>query len=98
MERDGCSLKRTRDRPARVCALIMAVRFEKQDAIGYVILDRPPAKSYDRAFMDELDAAIEAARSHDAVRPIAGHHAALFPVRAARSVSRASSAGRGRSS
>src|SRR5207249_5327134 len=70
MERDGCSLKRTRDRPARVCALIMAVRFEKQDAIGYVILDRPPANSYDRAFMEELDAAIESARSDDAVRSI----------------------------
>src|SRR5438034_105927 len=70
MERDGCSLKRTRDRPARVCALIMAVRFEKQDAIGYVILDRPPANSYDRAFMEELDAAIESAHSDDAVRSI----------------------------
>src|SRR5436309_6977995 len=70
MERDGCSLKRTRDRPARVCALIMAVRFEKQDAIGHIILDRPPANSYDRAFMEELDAAIESARSDDAVRSI----------------------------
>ena len=48
----------------------MAVRFEKQDAIGYVILDRPPANSYDRAFMEELDAAIESARSDDAVRSI----------------------------
>src|SRR5206468_11660196 len=88
MERDGCSLKRTRDRPARVCALIMAVRFEKQDAIGYVILDRPPANSYDRALMEELDAAIESARSDDAVRPTVVRSASetLFSAGAAASV------------
>ena len=48
----------------------MAVRFEKQDAIGHIVLDRPPANSYDRAFMEELDAAIESARSDDQVRSI----------------------------
>src|SRR6266581_4771565 len=48
----------------------MAVRLEKQDAIGHIILDRPPANSYDRAFMDELDAAIEAARSDDGIKAI----------------------------
>src|SRR5947208_13219825 len=48
----------------------MAVRFEKQDSIGHVVLDRPPANSYDNAFMDELDAAIEEARRDDAVRAI----------------------------
>src|SRR6267143_3069543 len=48
----------------------MAVRFEKQDSIGHVVLDRPPANSYDKAFMDELDAAIEAARREDAVKAI----------------------------
>jgi enoyl-CoA hydratase/carnithine racemase len=48
----------------------MAVRFEKQDAIGHIILDRPPANSYDRAFMEELDAAIESARSDEQVRSI----------------------------
>ena len=48
----------------------MAVRFEKQDAIGHIILDRPPANSYDRDFMEELDAAIESARADDAVRSI----------------------------
>src|SRR2546421_5593242 len=48
----------------------MAVRFEKQDSIGHVVLDRPPANSYDKAFMDELDAAIEEARRDDAVRAI----------------------------
>ncbi|HET9809294.1 MAG TPA: enoyl-CoA hydratase/isomerase family protein [Candidatus Limnocylindria bacterium] len=48
----------------------MAVRLEKQDAIGHIVLDRPPANSYDRAFMEELDAAIEEARKDDGVRAI----------------------------
>ena len=48
----------------------MAVRLLKQDAIGHVVLDRPPANSYDRAFLDELDAAIEDARRDDAVKAI----------------------------
>jgi enoyl-CoA hydratase/carnithine racemase len=48
----------------------MAVRLETQDAIGHIVLDRPPANSYDRVFMEELDAAIEAARKDDAVRAI----------------------------
>src|SRR3989454_1437303 len=48
----------------------MAVRLEKQDAIGHVVLDGPRANSYDRAFLDELDAAIEEARRDDAVKAI----------------------------
>jgi len=48
----------------------MAVRLEKQDAIGHIVLDRPPANSYDRAFLDELDAAIESAKSDSAVKAI----------------------------
>src|SRR5881628_880860 len=48
----------------------MAVRLETQDAIGHIILDRPPANSYDREFMEELDAAIEAARSDDGIKAI----------------------------
>ena len=48
----------------------MAVRFETQDAIGHIVLDRPPANSYDRAFMEELDAAIEEAGKDDAVKAI----------------------------
>jgi enoyl-CoA hydratase/carnithine racemase len=48
----------------------MAVRLEKQDSIGHVVLDRPPANTYDRAFLDELDAAIEEARRDDAVKAI----------------------------
>ena len=48
----------------------MAVRFEKQDSIGHIVLDRPPANSYDRAFMEELDTAAEAARTDDEVKAI----------------------------
>src|SRR5216117_3328802 len=48
----------------------MAVRLEKQDAIGHIVLDRPPANSYDREFMEELDAAIEGARSDDGIKAI----------------------------
>ena len=48
----------------------MAVRLEKQDSIGHIVLDRPPANSYDKAFMQELDAAIEEARRDDAVKAI----------------------------
>jgi enoyl-CoA hydratase/carnithine racemase len=48
----------------------MAVRFEKQDTIGHIVLDRPPANSYDGAFVEELDAAIEEAHKDDAVKAI----------------------------
>jgi enoyl-CoA hydratase/carnithine racemase len=48
----------------------MAVRFEKQDAIGHIVLDRPPANSYDRAFMEELETAIDAAAKDDEVKAI----------------------------
>jgi len=46
------------------------VRLEKQDSVGHIILDRPPANSYDPAFMQDLDAAIEEARGDDAVKAI----------------------------
>ena len=48
----------------------MAVRLETQDVVGHIVLDRPPANSYDTAFMEELDAAIDSARANDAVRAI----------------------------
>lgn len=48
----------------------MAVRLEKQDSIGHIVLDRPPANSYDKAFMEEMDAAIDEARRDDAVKAI----------------------------
>ena len=40
----------------------MAVSYSRQDAVGVITLDRPPANSYDRGFLDELDASIDAAR------------------------------------
>jgi enoyl-CoA hydratase/carnithine racemase len=48
----------------------MAVRLEKQDSIGHIVLDRPPANSYDKAFMDELAAAVDDAAGDDAVKAI----------------------------
>jgi enoyl-CoA hydratase/carnithine racemase len=48
----------------------MAVRLEKQDSIGHIVLDRPPANSYDKSFMEELDAAIEEARRDDPIKAI----------------------------
>jgi enoyl-CoA hydratase/carnithine racemase len=39
-----------------------AVRYEKQERVGHIILDRPPANSYDKAFLDDLSAAIDEAR------------------------------------
>jgi enoyl-CoA hydratase/carnithine racemase len=48
----------------------MAVRLEKQDSIGHIVLDRPPANSYDKAFMEELDAAIAEVGRDDAVKAI----------------------------
>jgi len=46
------------------------VRLETQDAVGHIVLDRPPANSYDRGFMDDLGAAIDAAAADDAVKAI----------------------------
>jgi enoyl-CoA hydratase/carnithine racemase len=43
----------------------MAVTATVEDRIGYITLDRPPANSYDRAFIDELDAAIDAVSGDD---------------------------------
>ncbi len=47
-----------------------SVRLETQDLVGHIILDRPPANSYDGTFMEELDAAIEQARADAGVRAI----------------------------
>lgn len=46
------------------------VRFEKRDKIGTITLDRPPANSYDIAFMRQLGAAIDAAEADAAVRVV----------------------------
>ncbi|MDE3192573.1 MAG: enoyl-CoA hydratase/isomerase family protein [Chloroflexota bacterium] len=46
------------------------VRLERHEAVGHIVLDRPPANSYDPAFMADLDAAIEEAHRDDAIRAI----------------------------
>lgn len=39
-----------------------AVRYERQEKVGHVILDKPPANSYDKAFLDDMSDAIDEAR------------------------------------
>jgi enoyl-CoA hydratase/carnithine racemase len=46
------------------------VRLERQDTVGHIVLDRPPANSYDPGFMEDLDAAIEEARRDEAVKAV----------------------------
>ncbi|HET8567453.1 MAG TPA: enoyl-CoA hydratase/isomerase family protein [Candidatus Limnocylindria bacterium] len=46
------------------------VRLEKQDRVGHIILDRPPANSYDRDFLRDLSDAIDDARFDQEVRSI----------------------------
>jgi enoyl-CoA hydratase/carnithine racemase len=48
----------------------MSVEFGREGAVGRITLDRPPANSYDRAFMDELSAAIEEAGTDDQVKVV----------------------------
>jgi len=46
------------------------VRLEKNDAVGHIVLDRPPANSYDKAFLDDLSLAIDEARFDAAIKAI----------------------------
>lgn len=46
------------------------VRLEKQERVGHIVLDRPPANSYDKAFLDDLSAAIDEARFDSGVKAI----------------------------
>ncbi|HEX6024705.1 MAG TPA: enoyl-CoA hydratase-related protein [Solirubrobacter sp.] len=48
----------------------MAVSFQAEGAIGYITLDKPPANSYDKAYMEELGTAVNAARDDDAVKVV----------------------------
>jgi enoyl-CoA hydratase/carnithine racemase len=48
----------------------MAVRLEKQGSIGHVVLDRPPANSYDRSFMEELGAVADDAARDDSIKAV----------------------------
>lgn len=47
-----------------------AVRYERQESVGHVILDRPPANSYDKTFLDDMSAAIDEARFDGACKAI----------------------------
>jgi enoyl-CoA hydratase/carnithine racemase len=40
----------------------MAVRLEKEGAVGVIVLDRPPANSYDYSFLREFGSAVDDAR------------------------------------
>jgi len=44
----------------------VAVSFAPDGAVGYITLDKPPANSYDRAFMEEFSSAVDEAAGGDA--------------------------------
>jgi len=46
------------------------VTFTKNESIGYITLDRPPANSYEINFMKDLDAAVDAANRDSAVKAV----------------------------
>jgi enoyl-CoA hydratase/carnithine racemase len=48
----------------------MAVTFSADDGIGTILLDKPPANSYDLEYVQELGAAVEAAAGDDDVRVV----------------------------
>ena len=48
----------------------MAVSFAADGAVGYITLDKPPANSYDKAFMEEMGASVDAAAADDAVKVV----------------------------
>jgi enoyl-CoA hydratase/carnithine racemase len=45
----------------------MAASYAAEGAVGYITLDKPPANSYDKDFMEELGAAVDAAAADAAV-------------------------------
>src|ERR687892_2700445 len=49
---------------------LMAVSFSTDDGIGVITLDKPPANSYDLAFIEELAEAVRAAANDDAVKVV----------------------------
>jgi enoyl-CoA hydratase/carnithine racemase len=46
------------------------VRYERQDNVAHIILDRPPANSYDKAFLDDLSSAIDESRFDTAAKAV----------------------------
>ena len=48
----------------------MPVRLEKEGGVGVIVLDRPPANSYDYAFLREFASAIDDARADGDIRNV----------------------------
>ena len=46
------------------------VRYERQESVAHIILDRPPANSYDKAFLDDLSSAIDESRFDTAAKAV----------------------------
>lgn len=49
----------------------MAVRLDRDGAVGIIVLDRPPANSYDYDFLRQLGSAVDDARYDDGLRAVA---------------------------
>jgi enoyl-CoA hydratase/carnithine racemase len=48
----------------------MAVSFAAEGAVGFITLDKPPANSYDRGFMEEMAAAVDEAAGNASVKAV----------------------------
>ena len=48
----------------------MAVRLEKQDGVGVIVLDRPPVNAYDYAFLREFAGAIDDVRADEDIHAV----------------------------
>src|SRR5881296_2042262 len=48
----------------------MSVRLEKQGGVGVIVLDRPPANSYDYAFLREFAGAVDDVRADEDVHAV----------------------------
>src|SRR5690349_7135319 len=48
----------------------MAVELSPEGRVGHIILDKPPANSYDKAFMDELGEAVQAAAIDEDIKVV----------------------------
>jgi enoyl-CoA hydratase/carnithine racemase len=48
----------------------MAVEYSREDNIGYITLDNPPANSYDLSFMEELGESVDTAAGDEAARAV----------------------------
>ena len=48
----------------------MSVRLEKQGGVGIIVLDRPPANSYDYAFLRSFASAIDDVRADEDIHAV----------------------------